>query len=314
VRVSVIIPTYNYGRFLAEAIASVQRQTVQDLEIIVVDDGSTDETPAVLSAIREPRLRSLRIANGGISAARNTGLELATGEYLAFLDADDRWVPDKLERQLALMESEPGLGLVFSNFSRFDQHGTFPKTQFDFIPDLARLPVRPSRAGGGLVLSGETFASLVPLPQFATWVQTVLLRRDAVQQLRFPPRHIFNEDSHYMMRVYALVRAAFITEPLVEVRRHGNNSYESAVERLEPDAIMFRSLMDEPLSPEQRKVLIRRIGRAWRAVGYYHFWNGTARASARAYLRALRYPGGRRQAFTHLLALPVRSLIRRRSS
>ena len=186
-RVSVIIPTYNYGRFLAEAIASVQRQTVQDLEIIVVDDGSTDETPAVLSAIREPRLRSLRIANGGISAARNTGLELATGEYLAFLDADDRWVPDKLERQLALMESEPGLGLVFSNFSRFDQHGTFPKTQFDFIPDLARLPVRPSRAGGGLVLSGETFASLVPLPQFATWVPTVLLRREAVQHLRFPP-------------------------------------------------------------------------------------------------------------------------------
>jgi glycosyltransferase involved in cell wall biosynthesis len=311
VRVSVIIPCYNYGRFLGEAIASVRRQTVEDLEIIVVDDGSTDETPEVLAGIRDPRLRSLRTVNGGISAARNAGLDRASGEYLAFLDADDRWLPTKLERQLAMMDGEPGLGMVFTNFSRFDETGTFPKTQFDFIPELGRVPARPSVAGGGFVLTGETFESLLPLGQFATWVQTVLVRHDLVGDLRFPPRRIFNEDRHYMTRVYTRVRAGFITDPLVEVRRHGGNSYEHPEERMEPDVIALRELLHEALTPRQREVLIRRIGNAWSGVGYYHFWNGAARTSLRAYLHAMGYPGQRVGAVTHLLTLPFRSFLPR---
>jgi len=311
VLVSVVIPSYNYGRFLAEAIASVQGQTVEDLEIIVVDDGSTDETPDVLARISEPRLRAIRIANSGISGARNAGLELARGEFLAFLDADDRWLPHKLERQLGMFASEPSLGLVFSDFRRFDGDRTFPKTQFDFIPDLAALSTR--RLGsGGQIIEDDTFIALTGLGQFATWLQTVMLRRSLVADLRFPPREVVNEDLHYMARAYLRVRAGYIPEPLVEVRRHGNNSYQQAFEKTEPHATALELLLGEPMTAAQRAALRRRIGRAWIAVAYQHFWFGRARDVARASLRSLRYPGNILSAAKHLAALPVRPFLPRR--
>jgi glycosyltransferase involved in cell wall biosynthesis len=122
--VSVVIPCFNYGRFLPEAVDSVLSQGVTDLEVIIVDDGSTDETPEVVARLTDPRIRAYRFQNGGNSAARNHGIELARGEFLAFLDADDRWLPGKLERQLALLEAEPGVGMVFTDFRRFDDHGS----------------------------------------------------------------------------------------------------------------------------------------------------------------------------------------------
>ena len=307
-RVSVIIPCYNYGRFLPEAVASVQAQTMADLEVIVVDDGSTDETPTVLAGIHDSRVRTIRIANSGISGARNAGLDLATGEFIAFLDADDRWVPEKLERQVRLLDQEPSVGMVFSNFSRFDESGTFPKTQFDFIPELANIPTRPA-PDGGRVIRDDPFARLIGLGQFATWLQTVIIRRSLVADLRFPARHVVNEDLHYMARVYLRTRAAFFEEPLTEVRRHGDNSYRAAWEKLEPDPVALRSLLDEPLTPAQRRALLRRIGRAWSAVAYHHLWFGGAKASAKASLQALRYPGARLRALRRLALLPIRRLL-----
>src|SRR4051812_13363444 len=103
-RVTVIIPTYNYAAYIAEAIASVQAQTYPVHEIIVVDDGSTDDTQVVLNGIDDRRLINIRTKNSGVSAARNTGLEAATGDYLSFLDADDRWTPRKTEYQVRLLD------------------------------------------------------------------------------------------------------------------------------------------------------------------------------------------------------------------
>jgi glycosyltransferase involved in cell wall biosynthesis len=303
--VSVVIPTHNYGRFLPDAVASVRAQGVPGIEILVVDDASTDDTAAVLAGLAGPDLRALQSGGQGVSAARNLGIELARGRYLAFLDADDRWTPAKLQRQLELMESEPEVALVFTNFARFGPQGRYPRTQFDFIPGLAALPARPSRGGGGLVLEADTFESLVGLEQFPTWVQTVLLRRDAVADLRFPAGVAQNEDQHYMYRVYARVRAAWIADPLVEVRRHGENSYRSAAEKLVPDISALELLAREPFAPRHRHALRRRIGRAWAALGYHHFWHRSPLGAGRAYLRSLAYPGTRLGAATHLLALPL---------
>src|SRR5271156_2034659 len=97
--VSVIIPTYNYGRFVTEAVDSVLAQSYTDHEVIVVDDGSVDDTPERMQPYAE-RVRYLRQPNQGPSAARNNGIEAARGEYVAFLDADDLWHPRKLEAQL----------------------------------------------------------------------------------------------------------------------------------------------------------------------------------------------------------------------
>ena len=99
-KVSVIIPTYNRSLSVREAIESVLAQTYRDFELIVVDDGSADNTPSVLGSFGE-RIRGIRQANAGVSAARNAGIRAAKGEWVAFLDSDDLWVPQKLERQMA---------------------------------------------------------------------------------------------------------------------------------------------------------------------------------------------------------------------
>ncbi len=110
--VSAIITTYNYAPFIAGAIESVLQQTHRPDEIIVVDDGSTDDTAAIVAAYAEVGVRYIYQANQGAGAARNSGLRAGQGEFVAFLDADDRWLPDKLARQLDHFAQHPTVGLV----------------------------------------------------------------------------------------------------------------------------------------------------------------------------------------------------------
>jgi len=112
-RASVIIPAFNAGRFLGEAIDSVLGQSRPPFELIVVDDGSTDATASV--ARRSPAVRYIAQPHGGIAAARNRGVSSATGNCLAFLDADDRWTPGKLEAQLAAVEADPELDVLLGH-------------------------------------------------------------------------------------------------------------------------------------------------------------------------------------------------------
>lgn len=109
---SVVIPSYNSASILPDAIESVLAQTLPPTEVIVVDDGSADDTRGVCG--RYPRVRCLRRANGGASAARNTGLAAAASEWVAFLDADDRWEPDKLETQFAALGQNPAADFAIS--------------------------------------------------------------------------------------------------------------------------------------------------------------------------------------------------------
>jgi glycosyltransferase involved in cell wall biosynthesis len=121
--VSVVIPAYNAARTLPETLDSVFAQTFGDYEIIVVDDGSTDETPELLAGYGE-KLQVVHKPNEGKpAAARNRGVAVARGEYVAFLDADDLWRPEKLARQIELMEANPGVGLCFTAAAIIDEHG-----------------------------------------------------------------------------------------------------------------------------------------------------------------------------------------------
>ncbi len=112
-RVSVIIPCYNLGRFVEEAIDSALGQTFQDIEILIIDDGSTDpETQEVLSTCNRSRTRVLRTANQGLPAAKNVGIRNTTGAYLCALDADDRLAPTMLEQSVAVLDTEPSVAFV----------------------------------------------------------------------------------------------------------------------------------------------------------------------------------------------------------
>jgi glycosyltransferase involved in cell wall biosynthesis len=116
--VTCILPVYNGERFLAEALESVLDQNVPDLDVLVVDDGSTDGTPAVLERFGS-RIRVVRQENAGVSAARNRGLDEARGPFIAFQDCDDLWMPGKLERQLAALRQRPELDLCLGLVQNF---------------------------------------------------------------------------------------------------------------------------------------------------------------------------------------------------
>ncbi len=122
--VSVVITTYNYGRFLPGALDSVLAQTFQDFEVVVVDDGSTDGTPALAGPyLADPRVRYHFQEHSGQSRAKNAGIRMARAPLVAFLDADDVWLPRKLERQTALFRGDPGLGVVYGRRLLIDEQG-----------------------------------------------------------------------------------------------------------------------------------------------------------------------------------------------
>jgi glycosyltransferase involved in cell wall biosynthesis len=112
--ISVIIPAYNAQRTILETIQSVQQQTIKDLEIIVIDDGSTDQTLNVVKSIKDSRIQIFAYPNSGVSTARNRGILKANSEYISFIDADDLWTPDKLEKQLAALKSNPQANVAYS--------------------------------------------------------------------------------------------------------------------------------------------------------------------------------------------------------
>jgi len=122
-KVSIIIPAYNQGHYLVEAIDSALEQTFSDFEVIVVDDGSTDDTSRIAHGFTDPRLNYIYQENRGLSAARNTGVCNSTGVYLTFLDSDDRFLPVKLELLVGALEAHPEVGLVAGKAIPIDEQG-----------------------------------------------------------------------------------------------------------------------------------------------------------------------------------------------
>lgn len=137
-RVSVVIPTYNCERYLAQAVESVLSQNDCDYELLVIDDGSTDNTRSVLEPYSD-RLGYIYQENQGVAAARNHGIKLAKGEFIAFLDSDDYFLSDKLAAQVARFDAEPNLGIVHSGWVRVDTDGQNLREikPWEYIPKLS---------------------------------------------------------------------------------------------------------------------------------------------------------------------------------
>jgi glycosyltransferase involved in cell wall biosynthesis len=146
-KVSVVVPVWNGARTVARALASVFAQTYQDYEIVVVDDGSTDDTRSILAAHLD-RIHLVSQPNRGVSAARNAGVRASGSEYIAFLDADDEWMPDKLARCVPVFDQDPGCALVYNDVFKIDLGGRpmpnqDPQTLGIDSPTLAQMLARP---------------------------------------------------------------------------------------------------------------------------------------------------------------------------
>ncbi len=164
--VTVVTPAYNVAKYIGEAVDSVLRQTFRDFEYLVVDDGSVDNSVDIIKAHvhDDPRFRLVQGEHRGLSAARNSGIREAEGEYIAFLDGDDRWHPRFLERQLQLIQSLPDAGAVFCRSRLMLENGTMVFFQwqragrYDF--DDILINSNPARNGSSLLIRKSCFADV----------------------------------------------------------------------------------------------------------------------------------------------------------
>lgn len=151
-KISIIIPTYNHSKFVCQAVESALAQTLPAYEIIVVDDGSTDETTEVLAKYKT-QICYVKQENQGVSAARNNGVNTASGDFVAFLDADDIWFPQKLEWQIKKFTEEKELGLVHCGYIDIDENGDFLQEHIDgmagWVAEEMLFFKRPVILGGG---------------------------------------------------------------------------------------------------------------------------------------------------------------------
>jgi len=197
--VSIIIPTYNREHLLGRAIQSVLDQTYQNFELIIVDDGSTDDTEKLVKSFNSEKIRYIRHGeNKGPSAARNTGIQSAKGDYIAFQDSDDEWMPEKLEKQIRAFETaSPAVGIVYTGRYRIINN------KKEYLPLAGVTPK-----------DGDVFSSLLKVCFVCTPV--ALVKRDCFERAgmfdeRFPPF----EDWELFLRMSRYYQFKYINEPLV---------------------------------------------------------------------------------------------------
>lgn len=216
--VSVIIPTYNSAHFLPAAVDSVLAQTFRDFEVLVIDDGSTDETAKVMHRYGDP-VRDIRQANGGVAVARNRGIAMARGRFVAFLDADDHWHPNKLEHQLAALAGHRGR--YQACFTAYHLVSRNP------VP----LGVHRAQAIGKTLNALLTRGNVVGTPS------TVLVERSLFQTAgAFDPKLSQCADWDMWVRLAKQTEFLYIDEPLVYYRQHEGNMSRN-VSLLEKDSL-----------------------------------------------------------------------------
>ncbi|QOJ36779.1 MAG: glycosyltransferase [Nitrospira sp.] len=233
-RVSVIIPTYNCERFLGRAIDSALQQNYKDYEIIVVDDGSTDHTRNLLS-LYEKNVQWIQQKNSGVSAARNVAISRATGEFLAYLDADDMWYPNKLDSQIAFMDAHKKCGLVHSDVSVIDEDDRILYSRFNHETQRS-------------VPQGECLEQVIRRCHIQTL--TVVERRECFDRAgSFDDRLPIAQDYHHWMRA-AVEGFAFgyISAPLGKYRWRRGSLMTDGTRFLEDVVLIYQSLLDKEVA------------------------------------------------------------------
>jgi glycosyltransferase involved in cell wall biosynthesis len=293
--VSVVIPAYNAARFLPEAIESIRRQSRAVHQIIVVDDGSKDDTAQVVAGLG-PDVTYVHQTNAGVSAARNRGIQEATGDIVAFLDADDRWLPGKVEKQLAVFERNPQTGLVGTDRSDVDANdqvlldSLFRKQ--GLYDEFVELDGRPM---------ADAFSRLI-LVNFLPTSSVMVSKRVLAAVGGFETTIRYGEDLELWARIAARYPLVCLPDVLVLYRLHDSNAIHQT-ERLLVDMVRVmqrirswgsQQMLDQGLNAD------RIVAQSQWELGYWYlnsgqfakargpFWAGFREsASARALIYAL---------------------------
>lgn len=292
--VSIIIPTFNRADTLPRALDSVLGQTMRDWEIVLVDDGSTDQTSSIAQVYRDKlyrRFQYVRQENRGCSAARNRGIDIARGKFIAFLDSDDEYTPTKLERQLELFRLHPDLGLVFSDYACVDLTGRRTESAFSaYYPTLRKLPLEKV-ATNMFACTRSLFDSLIRQYLISTIVGMV--RREVLASgIRFSPELAYAEEWLFYLKVSKACWVGFVDEPLA-IHHYTQGSLartdrQRNSERLAALLLAIKRTFPD-LTTSQRRSLHANLARVHHQIAYDAAKRNDQRTVTRMLRESLRY-------------------------
>ena len=257
--ISVIIPTYNRAEYLVKAVDSVLSQTYQDVEIIIIDDGSTDNTKEVLKKYtgKPQAIKYTYQNNAGAAAARNAGLKMAAGEYIAFLDSDDLWLPEKLEKQIKMMEDNPYFDMIFCDM-RQECDGKIIYNSF--LREVSKFNYKREINLEDLLARNFIFTP------------TILIKKKCFADgLMFNQKLQINEDYNMWLRIAQKFRIGFLDDILVVRGVHETNisRYLDKVFKSELETLKFFLLTCK--NNKLRNKVKGRMKNITYNLGYYYF-------------------------------------------
>lgn len=283
--VTVIMPAYNAASYVLDAIESIRQQHYEPIEILLVDDGSTDNTVELVKS-HAPEVVIIRQANAGASAARNTGLRQANGNYICFLDADDGWFDGKLAAQVDYLQRHPEVGIAYHNWLVWK-----PEADGRFITPL--LPQVTSASEIDAELSGWIYGKL--LLDCIVHTSTVMLRRKAREEIGlFDTTLETGEDYDYWLRVarkyeihkLSKIYSFYRSTPgsLTNKPQKNNNEYHLILNSL--NKLGWPNANTPAIQPS---IIKKRLGKLAFDFGYTHFHSGDTKIAMREFTRSLKH-------------------------
>lgn len=285
-KISVVIPCFNAAPYISAAIQSALAQDWPDLELVVVDDGSSDGSAELVQCMF-PTVTLIRQANQGVAIARNSGIANAQGEWIAFLDADDIWLPSKLQRQWALLQATPGARMAYTAWQVWPS--TAPEPLPAYLAQIDGLVNNPDRWAGA---TGWIYPQL--LLDCVVWTSTVLAHRSVFADVGvFDPALRIGEDYDLWLRASRITEILRVPRPLALYRIHPNSITKSVPEKNFRALVVGRAISRWGYaSPDgcvtNQRVVDNALAKSWSDFAGAHLAVGNLPAARQAALLALR--------------------------
>lgn len=297
-KVSVVIPAYNSMKYLPETLDSVFAQTHQNLEVIVVDDGSKDHTEEFMKTYPHPVVY-IKQENKGLAGARNTGLKAVTSEFVAFVDSDDLWEPEKIAVQLDVLRRHPEAAMVYSRMSYIDQFSQKTDSSYD------------CECHEGMIFERLFEGNFIP-------VSSVLIRKSCVDRVGFfDGRWKGCEDYDYWLRVSVDEPIAFVDQPFLKYRVHSDNMSKNSLMMAGAIVGVLERVMATYGSryPSILKSGLKRLAPIYEVLGMEYYYRNDLINARRYLLKSLRAgrPTGQRVFYGLMSSMPSAVVARLKS-
>lgn len=288
--VSVVIPTYNSARYIGETLESVLNQDYPCLEVVVVDDGSTDNTKDVVKTFDPQRVTYLYQANsGGPSGPRNRGIQQARGRYIALIDSDDIMLPGKIKRAVAMLSQQPRLGLVFTNFAKFDEvQGQYPSAFLDTYQHFWKLPKKQLTESQYVIESDSAYEGLISENYIGT--SGVVVPKTVFSQIGLFDESLQGpEDFDMWLRITSVYDVGFIDMIGHRYRIRTDSIMSRGGRKLIPHRlIVWQKQLARQLPDSLRKKVRKRFAHQLWELGYCYQIDAEMKRARKQYLLSLR--------------------------